>query len=92
MVFNVTVKGAAILFLGLLVIYVCKMFLDSGGWDKLIMAVFAFSAIFEIWSVAWELPVMRILPIAAIACGLVLSAAWAAFLGFEFFRAMELVL
>ena len=54
MVFKATVKGTAILFLGLLIIYVCKMFLDSGGWDKLILAVFVFSAIFEIWSVLNE--------------------------------------
>jgi hypothetical protein len=54
MMFKATVKGTAILFLGLLIIYVCKMFLDSGDWDKLILAVFAFSAIFEIWSVLNE--------------------------------------
>jgi hypothetical protein len=54
MVFKATVRGTAILFLGLLVIYFCKMFLDSGGWDKVMMAVFALSAILEICFIAWE--------------------------------------
>jgi hypothetical protein len=39
----------------------------------------------------WKLPDMRILPIAAIACGLILTAAWVAFLGFEMFRVVELI-
>jgi len=51
LLFRAIVKGIAILFLGLLVIYVCRTFLDSGGWGKLILAVFALSAIFEIWRI-----------------------------------------
>jgi hypothetical protein len=39
----------------------------------------------------WKLTDMRILPIAFIACGLILTAAWVAFLGFEMFRAVELI-
>ena len=52
--FKAIVKGTAILFLGLLVIYICRMFLDSGGWGRLILAVFALSAIFEIWHILSE--------------------------------------
>ena len=43
-----TLKGATILFLASLAIYVCKMFFDSDAWDKLILSVFVFSAIFQI--------------------------------------------
>jgi hypothetical protein len=35
---------------------------------------------------------MRVLPIAVIVCGLVATAAWAAFLGFGLFRVIELIL
>jgi hypothetical protein len=38
-----------------------------------------------------KVPVMRILPIAGIACGLIVTAAWVCFLGFEIFRAVELM-
>ena len=38
-----------------------------------------------------EIADMRILPIAAVACGLILTAAWIAFLGFEMFRAVNLI-
>jgi hypothetical protein len=38
-----------------------------------------------------KVKVMRILPIAGIACGLVLTAAWVCFLGFEIFKAVELM-
>jgi hypothetical protein len=34
---------------------------------------------------------MRILPIAAIVCGLTLSAAWTAYLGFEMFRVVDIL-
>jgi len=34
---------------------------------------------------------MRTLPIVAIVSGLAISAAWAAFLGFQFFRVIELM-
>jgi hypothetical protein len=34
---------------------------------------------------------MRILPIAIIACGVVLTAAWVFFLGFEIFGALKLI-
>jgi hypothetical protein len=34
---------------------------------------------------------MRILPAATICCGLVLTAAWVAFLGFEMFRAVNFI-
>jgi hypothetical protein len=32
------------------------------------------------------------LPIAGIACGLMITVVWVAFLGFEFFRAVEFLL
>jgi hypothetical protein len=38
-----------------------------------------------------EIASMRILPIAVITSGLFLTAAWLAFLGFEMFRAVELI-
>jgi hypothetical protein len=34
----------------------------------------------------------NVLPIAGVICGMVVTVIWAAFLGFEFFRAIEFLL
>ena len=50
-----TLKGATILFLASLAVYVCKMFFDSDdAWDKLILSVFVLSAIFQIGCIFGE--------------------------------------